>query len=70
MNSTLRLVVVLVLCAAILFAGAWTLLAATSSASPASPAGRPTPGVEAAQTLSLITGVAISPLLGVGAVGT
>jgi hypothetical protein len=30
---------------------------------------KPPPGVEAAQTLSLITGVAISPLLGVGAVG-
>src|SRR6185295_9650190 len=27
------------------------------------------PGIEAAQTLSMITGVAISPLLGVGAVG-
>ena len=31
--------------------------------------GKPTPGVEAAQAISTITGVAISPLLGVGAVG-
>jgi hypothetical protein len=30
---------------------------------------KPTPGVELARTLSLVTGVAISPLLGVGAVG-
>jgi hypothetical protein len=30
---------------------------------------KPSPGVELAQTLSTITGVAISPLLGVGAVG-
>lgn len=66
MNSNLRLAVVLMLCGAILFAGTWTLLAATN---PASPTARPAPGVEAAQTLSLITGVAISPLLGVGAVG-
>jgi hypothetical protein len=33
------------------------------------PAAKPTPGVEAAQAISTITGVAISPLLGVGAVG-
>jgi hypothetical protein len=32
-------------------------------------AGNPTPGVEAAQSISMITGVAISPLLGVGVVG-
>lgn len=31
--------------------------------------GGPTPGLELAQTVSMITGVAISPLLGVGAVG-
>jgi len=33
------------------------------------PVAKPTPGVEAAQAISTITGVAISPLLGVGAVG-
>lgn len=33
------------------------------------PAKNSTPGVEAAKTLSTVTGVAISPLLGVGAVG-
>lgn len=36
---------------------------------PVRPADKPPPGVEAAQALSTITGVAISPLLGVGAVG-
>jgi len=35
----------------------------------APPPARNTPGVELAQTLSTVTGVAISPLLGVGAVG-
>jgi hypothetical protein len=33
------------------------------------PGARQTPGLELAQTISMITGVAISPLLGVGAVG-
>ncbi|HEU0009054.1 MAG TPA: hypothetical protein VFT34_04475 [Verrucomicrobiae bacterium] len=33
------------------------------------PSAKPTPGIEAAQAISTITGVAISPLLGVGAVG-
>jgi hypothetical protein len=56
----------------------WTvavfLLGATLWAAPAAPAPPPmprekTPGVEAAQALSTLTGVAISPLLGVGAVG-
>ncbi|MBI5383735.1 MAG: hypothetical protein HZA90_03520 [Verrucomicrobia bacterium] len=40
----------------------------TSTKSPPA-ASKPPPGVEAAQALSTITGVAISPLLGVGAVG-
>src|SRR5262245_38606238 len=45
-------------------------LALTGAALPAKvPAAKPTPGVEAAQAISTITGVAISPLLGVGAVG-
>lgn len=47
---------------------------AAASAAPARPATSPvsaaaTPGVAAAQALSTLTGVAISPLLGVGAVG-
>lgn len=49
------------------------MLAGSVSSAPAAaeqPAPRnTTPGLEAAKTLSLITGVAISPLLGVGAVG-
>jgi hypothetical protein len=45
-------------------------LAAVGTATPTNaPAAKPTPGVEAAQAISTITGVAISPLLGVGAVG-
>ncbi len=40
-----------------------------ASAITAASAKEKTPGVELAQTISLITGVAISPLLGVGAVG-
>ncbi|MBI3415614.1 MAG: hypothetical protein HY043_09900 [Verrucomicrobia bacterium] len=56
----------------ILFAG---LLCAAANESgliinrPATPAAKPPPGVEAAQALSTITGVAISPLAGMGAVG-
>lgn len=47
-----------------------TAQAATKAASDAAPSpARNTPGVELAQTLSTVTGVAISPLLGVGAVG-
>ena len=54
------------------------LLCSTLTARPATPgaadqattkSGPQTPGVEAAQALSTLTGVAISPLLGVGAVG-
>src|SRR6185295_9560396 len=41
----------------------------TSSSSSSKSPGKANPGIEAAQTLSMITGVAISPLLGVGAVG-
>ncbi len=45
-------------------------VAAPAAATPTNaPAAKPTPGVEAAQAISTITGVAISPLLGVGAVG-
>jgi hypothetical protein len=40
-----------------------------AEAKKAAPAAKPAPGLEMAQTISMITGVAISPLLGVGAVG-
>jgi hypothetical protein len=46
---------------------AWAATRAAGGENP--PAAKPPPGVELAQTISLITGVAISPLLGVGAVG-
>jgi len=49
---------------------AWSLLAARAGTTDsAGPANKNTPGVQVAQTLSLITGVAISPLMGVGVVG-
>lgn len=53
----------LVVCFVLLFGGA--AQAADSSKSP----GKSTPGLEAAQAISTITGVAISPLLGVSGVG-
>ncbi len=43
--------------------------AAQSAAAPAKAAAKPTPGMEIAQTITTITGVAISPLLGVSACG-
>jgi len=51
----------LFLCVACLTLGSHSALAAEKRSN--------TPGVEAARTLSTVTGVAISPLLGVGAVG-
>src|SRR5262245_31840579 len=45
------------------------LAASTSSSTSARKSGRATPGVELAQAITTITGVAISPLLGVSAVG-
>lgn len=60
----------LMLCAAILFGG--IAQAADLSIAPAGPPSRSTqatPGVEAAQAISMITGVAISPLLGVSGIG-
>jgi len=45
------------------------LAAPSTQASTNAPVAKPTPGVEAAQAISTITGVAISPLLGVGALG-
>ena len=46
-----------------------SVAAAPSTASTASAKAEVSPGVQAAQTLSQVTGIAISPLLGVGAVG-
>jgi MFS family permease len=65
MKKSFALILGLVLCG--LLAIAPMANAATTDAK--KPSGKQTPGVELAQTLSMVTGVAISPLLGVGAVG-
>ncbi len=57
----------LFLCAAILLGGTVRGLGSVGGLQASKQ--KPTPGLEAAKTLSLVTGVAISPLLGVGAVG-
>jgi len=67
MKTLLRPGVVLLLCAVFLLGG--VAQAADSTSRPSSKAAKPTPGLEAAQALSTITGVAISPLLGVSGVG-
>ncbi len=67
----------LLLCAAVLFGSAaqaadsTTTMATSTNSIASSPkkSVKSTPGVEAAQAISTITGVAISPLLGVGGVG-
>lgn len=66
MKSLNRLPVVLVLVAALLLP---SLAHAASSKEPARAAAEVAPGLQAAQSLSQVTGIAISPLLGVGAVG-
>jgi hypothetical protein len=53
------------LCVSLLLAGTPAFAAESKPAAQSKPA----PGLEAAQTISTVTGVAISPLLGVGAVG-
>ncbi len=54
----------------IAFSLGWSLLTARAdTTNAAAPADKNLPGQEIAQTISLITGVAISPLMGVGAVG-
>src|SRR6266545_7952096 len=64
MKKSLCLLIALALCVAV------NAQAMTKSPSgEANPSSKNTPGVELAQTLSTVTGVAISPLLGVGAVG-
>ena len=63
MKTPFRLWSALVLCGLLLFGG----LAGAAESGKSS--GKSTPGLEAAQAISTITGVAISPLLGVSGVG-
>lgn len=63
-----RGVLILAVGLAILLAGAGWVTASVGGPGKG-PASNSTPGADAARTLSLITGVAISPLLGAGAVG-
>jgi hypothetical protein len=66
MNKQFRVMMVALLCAAVLAAGVVSAFGATRSDSGSAST---SVGLEAAKTLSTITGVAISPLLGVGAIG-
>lgn len=66
MNKQFRVVLVAMLCATVLAAGVVSAFGATKGSSTTKSTSA---GLEAAKTLSMITGVAISPLLGVGAVG-
>jgi hypothetical protein len=68
MKKHLLVVASLVLCG-VLLAGTAVAPAPETSSKPSKQSGTSTPGVEAAQALSTITGVAISPLLGVSMVG-
>lgn len=66
MTRQFRLVIAITLCSVVLAAGIVSAFGATRT----DPATRSTNmGIEAAKTLSTITGVAISPLLGVGTIG-
>lgn len=67
MKTHLSLAAVLWLCGALVLGAAAPEAAKSTNAIPQTAAS--TPGVEAAQAISTITGVAISPLLGVGGVG-
>lgn len=67
MKKLLRPAPVLLLCVALLFGGA--VQAADSTSRPSSSSNHSAPGLEAAQAISTITGVAISPLLGVSGIG-
>ena len=69
MNKCFRPLIFLSLCVPLLASSAAPAVNDASPKAMAS-AGKSTPGVEAAQALSTITGVAISPLLGVSAIGT
>lgn len=53
----------------VVFCLALSLLTAQAETETAAAANKTVPGQQIAQTISLITGVAISPLMGVGAVG-
>ena len=59
----------LFLCAAMLFGSIAQAADSTSRSSAPAKSSKSTPGLEAAQAISTITGVAISPLLGVSGVG-
>jgi len=67
MKRLLWPVLALVLCLAVL--GTHVATAADTAKRVTSPSSKSTPGLEAAQAISMITGVAISPLLGVSGVG-
>lgn len=67
MKTHLSLAAVLWLCGALVLGAAAPEAAKSTNAIPQTATA--TPGVEAAQAISTITGVAISPLLGVGGVG-
>lgn len=67
MKRPLWLTVALLLCATLLVAP--VLAGSGGGSSKASTKPAPTPGLDLAQNISLVTGVAISPLLGVSAVG-
>jgi hypothetical protein len=69
MKTTTSFASVLSLSAALLFSGAPAAHGAAPDAAQTKPAAQSTPGLEAAKNISMITGVAISPLLGVGTVG-
>src|SRR5438093_9513336 len=68
MKKSLWAGLALLLCGAI--PGGHGLQAAAPASQPSRAPSPSTPGVEAAQAIATITGVAISPLLGVSAVGT
>jgi MFS family permease len=68
MKAMFQLLLVAGLCVGLLF-GAMPLARAASAPARTTVPAQSTPGLEAAKTLSLVTGVAISPLLGVGSVG-
>jgi hypothetical protein len=65
MKKSFPVATVLLLCALTVF----QIEAGAAESGGSKSSGKNSPGVELAQTLSMVTGVAISPLLGVGAVG-
>src|SRR5688572_21199567 len=67
MKRLLWPVLALVLCLAVI--GTYVATAAETAKRVTPPSSKSTPGLEAAQAISMITGVAISPLLGVSGIG-